>query len=188
MFSPEVVHQENFLEMPSESQALYFHLGLQADDQGFVSPKGVVRMVNANPDNLKVLIAKGFVIPFESGVVVITHWERNNFIRKDRFIPSIYQEELKLLDCSRKTYQRLTSGQPTVNLERERERKKGGEKISEKGEEGNEKIENDVEKLENTENTENTKKIMQEIRTGLGLLNKEMAQITASLNDQEPQG
>lgn len=176
MFSPEVVHQDNFLDMPPETQNLYWHLGMCADDQGFVSPKRVINMIRAQDDSLKILIAKGFVIPFETGVVVITHWKVNNFIRKDRFIPSIYQKEFKLLGYSAGTYQRLTSGQPTVNLVSKLVSKKEGENYSEKGGEKNqesaEKEEIEIKQRENEEekrkNTE-IEKYKTEIREKLGL-------------------
>jgi hypothetical protein len=162
MFSPDIVQQDNFLDMPSESQSLYFHLGLSADDSGFVSPKKVVNMVKATDDNLKILISKGFLIPFESGVVVITHWKQNNFIRKDRFIPSIYQKELRMLGCNQSVYQLTTSGQPTVNLVRKEEREKEGENSFEKGEEKNE------EEQQNSEiEKEKIKKTMEEIRKNM---------------------
>lgn len=93
MFSSDIVTQDNFLDMPSDSQLLYFHLGMAADDEGFVSPKKVMRMVGASEDSLKLLIVKGFVIPFRSGVVVITHWKQNNYLQKDRLSPTIYQRE-----------------------------------------------------------------------------------------------
>ena len=75
MFSKEVSESDMFLDMPSDAQLLYFHLGIQADDDGFVSPQRVMRMVGiTNKDALGLLAAKKFVIPFQDGVVVITHW------------------------------------------------------------------------------------------------------------------
>lgn len=94
MFSLDVVDTDAFLDLPCSSQALYFHLGMRADDDGFVaSPKRITSTVGSSPDDLKLLIAKGFIIPFESGVCVIRDWKLNNFIRSDRYTPTIYQDE-----------------------------------------------------------------------------------------------
>lgn len=93
MFSPSVVSQDKFIEMPVSSQALYFHLGMSADDDGFVSPKRVMRMIGALEDDLKILLGKRFVIPFESGVLVIREWRVNNLIRRDWYRPTTYTEE-----------------------------------------------------------------------------------------------
>ena len=97
MFSPEIVESDAFLEMPSSSQALYFHLGMYADDDGFVNPNKIMRMMNAGIDDLKVIIAKRFVLPFENGVVVIKHWRINNLIRKDWYKPTQYIEQKQML-------------------------------------------------------------------------------------------
>lgn len=96
MFSKTVIKTDAFLDMPQTAQNLYFHLGIEADDDGFVSPKMVMRTLGSNDDDLKVLKAKNFVIPFESGVIVIRHWKQNNYIQSDRYSPTIYQEEFKL--------------------------------------------------------------------------------------------
>lgn len=97
MFSPAIVESDAFLEMPPSSQALYFHLGMYADDDGFVNPQKIMRMMNASGDDLKVLIAKRFVLPFENGVVVIKHWRINNLIRKDFYRPTQYVEQFNTL-------------------------------------------------------------------------------------------
>lgn len=98
MFCRSIVESDRFLEMPLTSQALYFHLGLRADDEGFInSPKRILREINCSIDDLKLLISKGFVYCFESGIVVITHWKVHNTIKTDRFTPSIYSQEKKLL-------------------------------------------------------------------------------------------
>lgn len=86
MFSKSVVDSDLFLDMPLTTQALYFHLAMRADDDGFVnSPKKIQRSIGASSDDMKLLAAKGFVIPFESGVIVIVHWKVHNYIRKDRY-------------------------------------------------------------------------------------------------------
>lgn len=98
MFDLEVVDTDLFLEMPQSTQNLYFHLSMRADDDGFVSnPKKIIRTVGANEDDLKILFSKQFVIPFESGVVVIRHWKLNNYLRKDRYTETIYKEEKRML-------------------------------------------------------------------------------------------
>lgn len=94
MFSLEVCDTDTFLDMPASTQALYFHLGLRADDCGFVgSPRKITAMVNCSGDDLKLLIAKGYVVPFESGVCVIRHWRQNNYIQSDRFHETCYLQE-----------------------------------------------------------------------------------------------
>jgi hypothetical protein len=95
MFSKEVIRTDKFLEMPQTAQCLYFHLGIEADDDGFISPKMVMRTLGSNEDDLKILIAKGFIIPFESGVIVIRHWKTHNYIQSDRYRKTLYQDEYK---------------------------------------------------------------------------------------------
>jgi hypothetical protein len=101
MFSPKIVGSDAFLDMPISTQALYFHLGMEADDDGFVNPKKTMRVIGASEDDLKVLVGKRFVLPFENGVVVIKHWRINNQIRKDFHRDTVYLEEkarLKIKD------------------------------------------------------------------------------------------
>src|SRR6266446_6139663 len=105
MFSSQIVSSDAFLEMPMTSQALYFHLGMSADDDGFVSPRKILRMIGAGEDDLKVLLSKGFVIPFDSGVIVITHWKQNNYIQADRYSPTIYKTERSTLSCIQNVYE-----------------------------------------------------------------------------------
>jgi hypothetical protein len=99
MFNKSVTNSDDFLELPDSSQVLYFHLSMNADDDGFVNNwKSIIRMTGTKEDDLKILIAKQFVIPFESGVIVIRHWRLNNYLQNDRTKPTIYQKELKQLD------------------------------------------------------------------------------------------
>lgn len=93
MFDLEVINQESFYDLPMESKALYFLLGMEADDEGFVSPKKILRLYGGTEDGIKVLIAKGYIIPFKSGVVVITDWNRNNWLDSRRTKKTIYQTE-----------------------------------------------------------------------------------------------
>src|SRR5574344_1270513 len=98
MFNKTITNNDNFLEMPSSSQSLYFHLSMNADDDGFVDNwKSILRMTGNKEDDLKMLILKNYVIPFESGVIVIRHWRLNNYLQKDRITPTNYQKEKSLL-------------------------------------------------------------------------------------------
>ena len=98
MFAKTIIDSDAFIDMPLSTQALYFHLSMRADDEGFINnPRKIQRMVGASDDDLKVLIAKRFILPFESGVVVIKHWKIHNYIQKDRFKPTVYTEEKALL-------------------------------------------------------------------------------------------
>src|SRR5215470_9961135 len=115
MFSSQIVTSDEFLEMPLTSQALYFHLGMSADDDGFVSPRKILRMTGAGEDDLKVLMSKRFVIPFQSGVIVITHWKQNNYLRNDRYTPTIYKDEMNRLSSIQGVYHLDTTGIPTVS-------------------------------------------------------------------------
>ena len=99
MFAKTIIDSDAFLDMPLSTQALYFHLSMRADDEGFINnPKKIQRMISASEDDLKLLIAKNFVIPFESGIVVIKHWRIHNYIRADRLMKTVYKEERELLD------------------------------------------------------------------------------------------
>ena len=98
MFSREICETDAFLDLPATAQRLYFFLGLQADDEGFLqNANSVLRLVGSSRDDMNVLTAKRFVIPFESGVVVIRHWRQHNYVPKDRFHPTRCLEEKKQL-------------------------------------------------------------------------------------------
>lgn len=98
MFSLQVVDTDKFMDMSTSAQALYFHLGMHGDDDGFVSsPRKITRAAGCNDDDIKLLAAKGFIIPFESGVVVITDWRINNTLKNDRYQETIYQAEKVML-------------------------------------------------------------------------------------------
>ena len=98
MFAKTIIDSDAFLDMPLSTQALYFHLSMRADDDGFINnPKKISRMIGCGEDDLKLLIAKKFLLNFESGVVVIKHWLIHNTLRKDRHTPTNYQDELKQL-------------------------------------------------------------------------------------------
>ena len=94
MFARTIIDSDAFLDMPCSTQALYFHLGMRADDEGFINnTKKIQRMVGSSDDDLRLLIAKRFVIPFETGIIVIKHWKIHNYIRKDRLKETVYQAE-----------------------------------------------------------------------------------------------
>lgn len=93
MFSQKIVGSDAFIDMPVSARELYFQLGMYSDDDGFINPKKIIRMIGASEDDLKILSAKRFVLPFENGVVVIKHWQINNMIRKDFYQPTIYLKE-----------------------------------------------------------------------------------------------
>ena len=99
MFAKTIIDSDAFLDMPLSTQALYFHLSMRADDDGFINnAKKIQRMIGASDDDLKVLLMKRFLLPFESGVVVIKHWKIHNYIRNDRYKPTIYTDERAALD------------------------------------------------------------------------------------------
>ena len=94
MFAKTIIDSDAFLDMPLSSQALYFHLSMRADDDGFINnPKKIQRMIGASDDDLKLLIAKRFIIPFDSGIVVIKHWKIHNYIQRDRYKETVYKDE-----------------------------------------------------------------------------------------------
>ena len=98
MFAKTIIDSDAFLDMPHSTQLLYFHLSMRADDDGFINnPKKIQRMVGSGDDDLRLLIAKNFIIPFESGVVVIKHWRIHNYIQSDRYKATVYQEEKAML-------------------------------------------------------------------------------------------
>jgi len=100
MFAKTIIDSDIFIDMPLTTQALYFHLSMRADDDGFVNnPKKIQRMVCCSDDDMRLLIAKQFIIPFENGVCVIRHWKIHNYIQKDRYKPTLYQaEKSKLIE------------------------------------------------------------------------------------------
>ncbi len=106
MFAKTIIDSDAFLDMPLSTQVLYFHLSMRADDDGFINnPKKIQRMIRCNDDDLKLLIAKRFLINFESGVVVIKHWKIHNYIQTDRYKETMYKEEKALLSVkSNKSY------------------------------------------------------------------------------------
>lgn len=102
MFSKTIIDSDAFLDMPLSSQVLYFHLSMRADDDGFINnPKKIQRMIGCGDDDLRLLIAKKFVILFESGVIVIKHWKIHNYIQNDRYKETMYREEKSMLSVEK---------------------------------------------------------------------------------------
>lgn len=98
MFAKTIIDSDHFIDMPVTARLLYYDLAMRADDDGFVnSPKKIMRMVGASEDDLRILCARQFIIPFESGVVVIRHWKIHNYIRNDRYKATIYVSEKDML-------------------------------------------------------------------------------------------
>lgn len=94
MFNLDIIDTDLFLEMPQSSRLLYYDLCMRADDDGFVStPKKIQKIVGCSDDDFKVLISKKFIIPFDTGVVVIKHWKIHNYVQKDRYKETLYTEE-----------------------------------------------------------------------------------------------
>ena len=99
MFSLDIVDTDKFLDLPSSTQALYFHLGMRCDDDGFVgNPKKVAKILGASDVDLNLLCNSGYIIPFESGVVVVTHFQMQNSLKNDRYKPTIYRKEKNMLN------------------------------------------------------------------------------------------
>ncbi len=105
MFKKSVIESDAFLDMPSSTRLLYYDIGMMADDDGFINNiKRIIRMTGASEDDLNVLIARSFVIKFESGIIVIKHWKMHNYIKKDRYKPTIYQNERNMLELINNEY------------------------------------------------------------------------------------
>jgi len=118
MFSPDIVESDAFLDMPTSSQALYFHLWMYADDDWFVNPKRIMRIVWSSDDDIKVLLWKRFVLPFENGVVVIKHWRINNLIRKDWHRDTQYTDQLNSLTIKENWAYTEAVNEPLTNRQR----------------------------------------------------------------------
>ncbi|MDU3686262.1 MAG: DnaD domain protein [Enterococcus faecalis] len=109
MFSKKITDTDLFLDMPMSAQCLYFHLNMEADDDGFLgNAKTVKRKIGASEDDLKLLMAKEFIIPFESGVVVIKDWKIHNYIQKDRYNKTIFFEEKSMLTLDKNNRYRFS--------------------------------------------------------------------------------
>jgi hypothetical protein len=110
MFDKAIIDTDKFMDLAMSSKALYFLLGMEADDEGFVSYKKVMRVHGGNDDDIKILTAKGFLIMFPSGVVVITDWNKNNWLDSRRIVPTEYQTEKKMLIINKQKEYLLSNG------------------------------------------------------------------------------
>lgn len=117
MFAKTIIDSDAFLDMPLSAQSLYFHLSMRADDDGFINnPRKIQRMIGASEDDLKLLLVKRFLLPFDSGVCVVKHWLIHNLIKADRYKATVYQEEkAQLLIKKNKAYS-LNSAQQETEL------------------------------------------------------------------------
>ena len=108
MFAKTIIDSDAFLDMSVTARLLYYDLSMRADDDGFVnSPKKIMRMIGASEDDLRMLAARKFIIPFENGVVVIKHWRIHNYIRKDTYNETPYKEQKQLLELDENNAYRL---------------------------------------------------------------------------------
>lgn len=119
MFDKRITDSDKFTDLPNSSKALYFMAGMSADDRGFFQPRRLQKMSGFTDDDFKVLIAKRYFIPFESGVMVITDWNKNNYLDKNRISETEYVDELKMLKLINEKYELnsecLTDVKPMFN-------------------------------------------------------------------------
>ena len=115
MFDKSIIENDYFMDLPLWAKALYFLLGMEADDEWFVSPKRVMRIYWWSDDDLKILIMKNFVIQFQSGVVVITDWKENNYLDRNRIKETKYILEKSMLDTKSNRYLLTTNVKPMLN-------------------------------------------------------------------------
>ena len=139
MFAKTIIDSDAFLDMPLSTQALYFHLSMRADDDGFINnAKKIQRTLGCTDDDMKILLAKNFVIPFETGVCVIKHWKIHNLIQKDRYKPTVYVEHKDKLSLKNNNVytldteciQDVSSLEPQVSIGKDSQGKKSKQKTS----------------------------------------------------------
>ena len=136
MMSLRIIDTDQFMDMPLSTQCLYFHLMIRADDDGFVGKqKKIMRMIGSNEDDMFLLINRGFVIQFDTGVCVISHWRVHNFIPKDRYSETIYLTEKELTMYDNMVYKLYDNLDTQVRLELELELGKDKKKLSPSGRE-----------------------------------------------------
>ena len=118
MFSSNVIDSDAFLDMSPTARLLYYDMGMRADDDGFIdSPKKIMRIIGASDSDLKELIDNGFVLRFESGVIVIRHWYVNNRVRRDTYHETIYTEEKSMLLLEKNNVYQLRNDSVTDTLQ-----------------------------------------------------------------------
>ena len=132
MFAKTIIDSDAFLDMPVTARLLYYDLSMRADDDGFVnSPKKIMRMIGASPDDLSILALRKFVLPFESGVVVIKHWRIHNYIRKDTYSETKYKEEKATLELDENNAYRQRAVDGSLTQDRLGKDRLGKESIEE---------------------------------------------------------
>jgi len=114
MFDKRVVESDKFTDLPNSSKALYFMAGMSADDKGFFQPRRLQKACGFADDDFKILIAKRFFIAFESGVMVVTDWNKNNWLDSRRITETEYVDELKLLKLVNEKYELITDSVNTA--------------------------------------------------------------------------
>ncbi|MDD2370852.1 MAG: DnaD domain protein [Firmicutes bacterium] len=130
MFNKQITESDAFLDMPSSSQALYFHLNLNADDEGFVNaPNKVLRNCGAAKDDLNLLLLKKFIIAFDNGIIVIKHWRMHNWIRTDRIKDTAYQNERLLLELDKNGVYSRAESVPALEVQ-PLDRQKTGKRLT----------------------------------------------------------
>lgn len=107
MFDKRVVSSDRFIDLPHSSKALYFMAGMEADDKGFFQPRKLQRMCGFSDDDFKILISKGYFITFDSGVMVVTDWNKNNWLDSRRIVETDYIDELNMLKLINDKYEYL---------------------------------------------------------------------------------
>lgn len=118
MFAKSIIDSDMFLEMPLSTQALYFHLAMRADDEGFINnPSKIQRIISATKNDLDILVAKRFLLVFESGVIVIKHWKIHNYIAKDRFKSTLYIDERNQLEIKTNNAYTMVKTEPELLVE-----------------------------------------------------------------------
>ena len=118
MFAKTIIDSDAFIDMPMSARLLYYDLAMRADDDGFNnSPKKIMRTIGASTDDLNILIARKFIIPFENGVVVIKHWRIHNYIRKDTYNETPYKEQKAMLEYDEKNAYRLICDENFIAIE-----------------------------------------------------------------------
>lgn len=116
MFAKTIIDSDAFIDMPVTARLLYYDLSMRADDDGFVnSPKKIMRMIGAADDDLRILAARKFIIPFDNGVVVIKHWRIHNYIRKDTYNETPYKEQKSMLELDENNSYRLIVNEPSTD-------------------------------------------------------------------------
>lgn len=115
MFAKSIIDSDTFLEMPVSARLLYFDLSMRADDDGFInSPKKIMRMTGATTDDMNVLIARRYIIPFDSGIIVIRHWRINNYLRSDRYHETVHLAEKAQLCLEGNVYYKNDEERPQI--------------------------------------------------------------------------